>query len=133
MILLDTHVLLWKLADQRRLSRRARAVIEGERELYISPITCWEVATLVVKGRIALDRDVHVWVRDLFATEHIRPAALTPEVATAAGLLGRRGFHADPADRIIYATATHLGAAVVTKDQRIRTFARDHHDVAVIW
>ena len=44
----------------------------------------------------------------------------------AAGLLGREGFHGDPADRIIAATALHHGVGLVTKDRLIRSFERLH-------
>jgi PIN domain nuclease of toxin-antitoxin system len=100
-VLLDTHALLWWQAGSGRLSRRALAAIRGA-TCQISPITCWEVATLVTKGRIALDRPVARWVADLVATE-VEVVDLTPSIAAAAGSLV--DFHGDPADRLIYATA----------------------------
>lgn len=69
MTLLDTHVLLWWQADGHRLSPTAARAIARAEAVLVSPISCWEVATLTTKGRVRLDRDVYAWVRDLFAEE----------------------------------------------------------------
>src|SRR5690349_14871069 len=76
----------------------------------ISPITCWEVAMLVEKGRVALDRPLARWVDDLVASE-VDVAELTPAIAAAAGVLD--DFHGDPADRLIYATAAERGLPLI--------------------
>ena len=56
------------------------------------------------------------------ARPRVEVAALTPDVAVAAGLLGDDGFHGDPADRFIAATAISGGAELVTRDERIRSY-----------
>lgn len=133
MILLDTHVLLWWQAGGRRLSQRATREIAKADTIFISPISCWEVAALLIKGRIALDRDVYVWIRDLFAQERLEPAALSPQAAVGAALLSQAGFPGDPADRFLYATARELVVPLVTKDAAIRQYARTTKDVRTIW
>lgn len=133
MILLDTHVLLWWQAGGRRLSQRAAREITKADTILISPISCWEVATLLVKGRIALDRDVYAWIRDLLAQERLEPAPLSPQAAVGAALLGQAGFPGDPADRFLYATARELVVPLVTKDSAIRQYARTTKDVRTIW
>jgi PIN domain nuclease of toxin-antitoxin system len=97
----------------------------------ISPISFWELAVLVERGRVAVDRDLARWCRDLLASGRAHVAALTPSAAIAAARLP--DFHGDPADRFIYATARELGVALVSKDARMREYARDHGDVQVIW
>lgn len=133
MILLDTHVLLWWQAGGERLSARAAREIARAEAVLVSPISCWELTMLVAKERIALDRDIHAWVGDLFGDDHILPAELSPQAAVAAGLLASAGFPGDPADRFLYATARDLLVPFVTKDTAIRAYARTTGDVRTIW
>ncbi len=85
------------------------------------------------KGRIALDRDVYLWVLDLFSLDEVELAPLTPQVAVAAALLGTAGFHGDPADRFLYATALEHSVPLVTKDELIRSHADKTGDIRTIW
>jgi PIN domain nuclease of toxin-antitoxin system len=131
MILLDTHVLIWWVEDRGRLSHRAAAVIGEHAPVLVSPISFWELAVLIERGRVAVDRDLALWCRDLLASGTVRVAALTPSVAISAGRLPE--FHGDPADRFMYATARELDVALVSKDTRIRDYARQRTDLEVIW
>jgi PIN domain nuclease of toxin-antitoxin system len=133
MVLLDTHVLLWWQAGGRRLSQTAARAIAKAEAVLVSSISCWEVAALLAKGHIDLDRDVFIWVRNLFETDGIELAPLSPQAAVAAGQLGLAGFHGDPADRFLYATARELVVPLVTKDTTIRQYAKATKDVRVIW
>lgn len=130
LVLVDTHVLLWWQAASDRLSVDARRLLAVARVL-ISPISCWEVAMLVTKGRVGLDRPVAQWVRDLLTTHTVDVAELTPDAAVLAGEL--EAFHGDPADRFIYATAATVGVPLITKDGRLRQFAMSRGDVHVVW
>lgn len=133
MTLIDTHALLWWRAGGRRLSTRATRALSVADEVYISTITCWEMALLVARGRIRIDRDPHTWFRDLFAEQAAQPIPVSPEAAVKAGQLAREGLGGDPADGIIYATALEHGLPIVTKDRRIADFARARGDVKTIW
>jgi PIN domain nuclease of toxin-antitoxin system len=130
-ILVDTHVLLWWQADSDRLSAPVQRLLRSTAAVLVSPISCWEVAMLVAKGRVELDRPVLQWVRDLLASPQVDVAELTPEVAVQAGRLD--DFRGDPADRFLYATALSLGVEFVTKDDRIRTYAERYNRIPVIW
>lgn len=88
---------------------------------------------LVGKGRIGLDRDPFEWLQTLIALGVADVVDPRPEAMLAAGLLPSRGFHGDPADAVIYSTARELGAVLVTKDQRMRTFARESRELKTIW
>lgn len=131
MIVLDTHALIWWIEDSGRLSQRAAAAIEKQRPALVSPVSFWELAVLVERGRISLDRDVARWCRDLLASATAAVAGLTPSAAISAARLPN--FHGDPADRFIYATARELGAPLVSKDGRIREYGRVNADVEVVW
>jgi PIN domain nuclease of toxin-antitoxin system len=131
-VLLDTHVVLWWLSANERLSARARREIAKSETVLVSPVTCWEVATLVRKGRIGLDRDVYQWVTDLYDQEPVASAPLSSEISVGAGLLPE-DFSGDPADRFLYATARELVVPFVTKDSRLIDYARSSGDVRTIW
>jgi PIN domain nuclease of toxin-antitoxin system len=130
-VLLDTHVLLWWQAGSRRLSQRARLRISTVKNILVSPISCWEVAILVAKDRVRLDRPTAVWVRDLLAQDRVLAAQLTPAIAVAAAELA--DFHGDPADRLLYATARSLQAELLSKDRMLREYAARQADVTVVW
>lgn len=119
MIVLDTHVWVWWTSSPEKLSRRARSAIDEGGELLVSPISCWEVAMLVTKKRLDLDRDVLVWIRQALAQPRVDLAPLSPDIAVRAASL--HGLHGDPADRLIVATALHHRAVVLSKDERIRS------------
>jgi PIN domain nuclease of toxin-antitoxin system len=121
-IVLDTHVWLWWLAEPSKLSRAARQAIDEAETIGVCTVSAWEIATLVRRRRISLDRDVAAWVRQALAFARVTPQLLTPEAAVAAGLLDGDGFPGDPADRVIYATARTHRALLVTRDDKIRSF-----------
>jgi PIN domain nuclease of toxin-antitoxin system len=121
-IVLDTHAWLWWLAEPARLSRAARRAIDEAETIGVSAISAWELAMLVRRRRISLDRDVGAWVRQALAPARVRQQPLTADVAVAAGLLDGDGFPGDPADRFIYATAQALRAPLVTRDEAIRRY-----------
>lgn len=121
MIVLDTHTWLWQVAAPERLSARARAAIEAADQLGVCAISCWEVAMLERRGRIALDRDVRDWVGRALGTDRVVPLALSPEIAVDAALIPDE-FPGDPADRIVYATARAHAARLVTKDAALRRY-----------
>ncbi len=122
MIVLDTHVWLWWVAEPRRLSQGAREAIDSSERFGVATISCWEIAMLAEADRIELDRAVETWIEQALADPRTQSLPLTSAVAVRAALLGREGFDGDPADRIIYATARDLGAGLVTRDRALRAF-----------
>jgi PIN domain nuclease of toxin-antitoxin system len=128
MILLDTHAWIWWASQSPKLSAAAQEAIANETGVGVAAISCWEAAMLVDKGRLKLDRDVGLWVEQAAALPKVVVLALTPQIAVASVRLPP-GFHGDPADRMIMATARQYGVPVVTKDERIRKSGL----VATIW
>lgn len=131
--LLDTHVLLWWLSGGSRLSAPAARAIDAADRLLVSPISCWEIGTLARAGRIQLDRPIASWIARLFEDRRSGIAALSPEAAGWAGALEDATFPGDPADRLIYATAREHRVALISKDGRLRDYARLTGDVDVVW
>lgn len=119
MIVLDTHVWLWWLIAPRHLSRAARRAIHGTDAIGVSAISVFEIVELASRDRITLHAPVREWIRNALAEERVEALPITSAVATDAAQLH---FAADPADRIIYATARSAGALLVTKDERLRQF-----------
>ena len=130
-LLLDTHALLWWFSSADLLSARATRATEEAETLLISPISFWEVAMLVAKDRIELDRPTGTWVNDVLAQETTDEAPLRPSIAVAAGELA--DFHGDPADRLLVATAHSLDVPLLTKDHKIRAWADDHRRISCVW
>ncbi len=75
---------------------------------------------LVSKGRLQLDRDVLLWIRQALALPRVTLIPLSPEIAVTSTTLGP-GFPGDPADRILAATALRLRTPLVTRDRRLRS------------
>jgi PIN domain nuclease of toxin-antitoxin system len=127
LLLLDTHVLAWRVLSDPRLGKRTEQLIRiasRESRLLVSAITPWEVALLVSKKRINLYRDVMEWVHDALAMPGLTLVGLEPEIAVASTRLPFE-IHPDPADRILVATARHLGATLVTADRALLELAAD--------
>lgn len=131
-VLLDTHVLLWWKGDPARLSRLARRTLARELPVLVSPVSFWEIATLLRLGRVELDRDLYAWMSDLLA-EEIDLAPLSAEAAADAGSWPGDEFPGDPADRLIYATARDLRVPLLSKDERMLAAGHARGDVSVIW
>lgn len=112
-LLLDTHIWLWSLQDRERLGKGVlREIANTDNEIWLSPVSIWEVLTLQAKGRVRLGRDLAVWVAD--ATAPFREAPLTHQIAFAARQLPLD--RKDPADRFLAATARVVGLTLVTAD-----------------
>jgi len=128
-LLLDTHVLVWLLGGNERLGVKARTAIQDAANadsLYLSAISAWEIAVLVSQGRLVLEQDVGEWIQAALALPGIRLEALSPEIAVASTHLPGI-IHPDPADRIIAATARHLGAVLVTADGLMLDYSTEGH------
>lgn len=117
-LLLDTHIWLWSLLDPERLTKRvAREMEREDAELWLSPISVWELLVLVDKGRVRLTSPPHEWVTTALQRIPFHEAAVTHEVALETRNV--RLTHRDPADRFLVATARVFGLKLVTADERL--------------
>jgi PIN domain nuclease of toxin-antitoxin system len=124
-LLLDTHVLIWWLTDDGRLSAAARAAIAaGENQVFASACSGYEIAYKQQRGR--LPSPLPYPIADLLRRAFLTPLPITAEHAEAAGKLP--GPHRDPWDRIMMAQALSEGCHVVTVD---RVFS--DYDIPVLW
>ncbi len=114
-LLLDTHIWIWSLLEPDRLTSAVAKELESpDNEIWLSPISIWELLILVEKKRVILDTNVYEWIATALQTAPINEAPVNIEVA-----LGSRKLnlpHEDPADRFIAATALVFGLTLVTAD-----------------
>lgn len=117
-LLLDTHIWLWSMLDPRRLARRVTTEIQDSKnELWLSPISIWELVVLWQKGRVIPDEDIEAWIPKALRALPLQEAPITYEVARETGRL--RLPHRDPADRFLLATAKVFELTLVTGDERL--------------
>ena len=131
-ILLDTHAAIWVSSDVPLRPEGHEAVLTAaaESQVHISPISAWEVATLVAKGRIVLTMSVRTWFCRLIGLEGALLAEMPPEVLVDSVSLPGSPPN-DPADRILAATAREYDLTLVTRDQRLLHYANQGHLRAV--
>jgi PIN domain nuclease of toxin-antitoxin system len=117
-LLLDTHIWLWSLLEPRRLSKRVTEELRDDKnELWLSPISTWELMVLCSKGRVTLTLGVEEWIAQARRAAPLVDAPLTHDVALET--LRIRLTHRDPADVFLAATARVYGLTLVTADERL--------------
>lgn len=117
-LLLDTHIFLWSLLEPNRLSKRVATELERpSNELWLSPMTTWEIMILAWKRRIILDAEPMGWIRDVLRRIPFHEAPVNHEVAMQSRIV--RLSHHDPVDRFLAATAMLFGLTLVTADERL--------------
>jgi PIN domain nuclease of toxin-antitoxin system len=116
-LLLDTHALLWWLADDPQLTDGARAAIASPRSsVMVSAATAWEIAIKRALGKLSSPADLEAQIRE----NRFDPLPITVAHALAAGALPRH--HQDPFDRMLVAQAMAEGLTIVTRDPRIELY-----------
>jgi PIN domain nuclease of toxin-antitoxin system len=131
LIVIDTHVLLWWLAQPDKLSATARALLARtsvHAPALVSAISVLEIVTAARRGRLALSMPVEPWLAEVRRLRDIRMEPITDPIAERAGLYGD-DLHGDPADRLIAATASVLGLRLISADDKLRS----HPQVQAIW
>lgn len=131
MIFLDTHVLVWAVADEDRLSRPAASAIRRARNsdgIAIADVVVWELAFLLTRGVLRTHGTIEKTVANFIVRSGVVVRPITAEVAAIAAQFPA-DYPKDPIDRIVGATALAEGMALVTKDERIRESAL----VKTIW
>jgi PIN domain nuclease of toxin-antitoxin system len=117
-LLLDTHIFVWSTLSPSRLSRRAAKVLaESRNELWVSPVTAWEILFLHRKGRLKLNDGPASWISAALSRRPFREATLTHEVVLASDAITLP--HRDPADAFLAATARVYDLTLVTADDNL--------------
>lgn len=127
--LLDTCAAIWLMNGdplQDPAETELPLALERNGRLVVSPITAWEIAILSEKKRILLTLRPEIWFRKLCGLPGVRLADLSPSVLIASTTLPGEP-PADPADRILIATAREFDYTLVTRDGQILNYAISGH------
>lgn len=116
-VLLDTHILLWALSDDPKLSTKARKLIENAAEIYVSAATFWELAIKVGLGKLNVNLEE---IREYCLESGYVELPITAEHAIAVKDLEHH--HRDPFDRLIIATAIIEPMKLVTADPMVAKY-----------
>jgi PIN domain nuclease of toxin-antitoxin system len=112
-LLLDTHVLLWWLADDRKLAKPARDIIANpDNDVLVSAASVWEVSIKEALGRLEIELDD---LEDAIVRNGFRPLPIGWRHAITAGRLP--AVHRDPFDRMLVAQASIEELRVVSHDR----------------
>jgi PIN domain nuclease of toxin-antitoxin system len=123
-LLLDTHIALWAIADDDRLSAKARALIDDpDNEIVISAATLWEIS---IKHALARGGRNDMPIGGKEALGYFKDAgfeliSISPAHTVAVEALAQ--LHADPFDRILVAQALTTPLHLLTHDQRIAAYS----------
>lgn len=123
MLLLDTHALLWWLADDPALSPAARTAITlGRTTVVVSAVSAWEMSIKSALSKLECPDDLEVTL----VQQRFQTLPITIAHALVAGQLPR--YHGDPFDRMLIAQAQLHQLTVVTHDQRFAPYG-----VPILW
>jgi PIN domain nuclease of toxin-antitoxin system len=117
-LLLDTHIWIWSFLEPHKISSEvAREISNPDHYRYLSPISIWEMITLLEKRRIQIQEDFGEWFtrskRDLGLLE----VPLNWQIGHELRFTMLQ--HGDPADRFLVATAKVYDLTLVTADERL--------------
>ena len=117
-LLLDTHIWLWMINKPQKIKQRTRKLLANPKnEVYLSPVSVWEVILIARNGRLGNSTDPYPWFEQAFAGSMLLEAPITREVSLEMGRFEL--LHADPADRWLIATARTYGCKLVSEDEKI--------------
>jgi PIN domain nuclease of toxin-antitoxin system len=122
-LLADTHVVVWWLLEDARLSRRHRSLLARHEadgaDVGVCAISLWEIAKLAERGRLELVQSLDESLSAIEASPLFTVLPLTARIVAESTRLGP-AFPTDPADQLIAAAARCHGLALLTADERIR-------------
>lgn len=119
--LLDTSVLLWSVADRRKLNSRALRILSlAGSNLYLSSASVWEIAIKYAIGRLPLHVEPEQFVSEVQRKTGMRPLDIDQRHAIEAGRLPRH--HGDPFDRMLIAQARTEKMVLLTADRIFQSY-----------
>ena len=117
-LLIDTHIWIWLVNKPQHIGARTRRLLADLRqEVFLSPVSIWEVILIARNGRLGRSRDPYDWLARALAEPMLLDAPMSREVALEMGRFELP--HNDPADRWLIATARVNRCKLVTADEKI--------------
>lgn len=125
--LLDTHVFLWWITDDQRLSSRVREIIaDGTNEILFSAASGWEIAIKTRLGRLQLPDDPKIFIPEQLELNAIE--VLPVQIGHALHVYQLPSHHRDPFDHLLIAQAQLEKLPILTADPQI-----SRYPVEIIW
>lgn len=120
MIVIDTHIWVWWVHGDERITKTQAEIIKTNEVdiIGVSAISVWEIAKLVEYNRLELPCQLNEWFTKALSYPAIQMVEITPEIAIESTKLPGK-FHRDPADQIIVATARLYNSPLITSDSKI--------------
>lgn len=115
-LLLDTHALLWWLADEGLTDKARNAIADPDNVVMVSVASAWEISIKKALGKLSAPDDLERQVNE----SGFAPLPISVAHGIAAGQLPRR--HDDPFDRMLIAQAYAEGLTIVTRDKRFAEY-----------
>lgn len=126
-VLADTHVMLWWLRDDRRLSERAVAILEnGSNDVLWSIASSWEIAVKLAIGKLELDKPPERLFAELVGEQGVALLPIGHDHCVRLAALPLH--HRDPFDRMLVAQAQQERVPILTADTKLTAY-----DVQVVW
>jgi PIN domain nuclease of toxin-antitoxin system len=126
-VLIDTHAVLWWLAEDKQLSGAARRILQSpSHRRFVSLVTLWEIAIKMSSGRLPTKALTLREIADTLAEQEF--VLLPVRLGDLLRLAQLPEIHRDPFDRLLIAQALEEGAALLTADAAI-----ERYPVRTIW
>ena len=120
-LLLDTHVFLWYIAADSRLSTLFRdSIREPKNEVFLSVASLWEIAVKYNLGKLPLPQSPDVYIPNERRRHQIKSLSLHENAVKELAQLP--GLHRDPFDRILICQALANDLTIVTVDSQIQSY-----------
>ena len=125
--LLDTHAFLWFVADDNRLSSKAKSIIQdSDNEIYFSAASAWEMSIKAKLGRLKLGGNLESFIIEQLTENSFGPLAITVSHSLYTEKLPQ--IHKDPFDRIMISQTKVENMVLITRDKEIREYK-----VSTVW
>jgi len=124
--LLDTHTFLWAIAEDEKLSRRARQIYTSSNDLWLSVVSVWEILIKVQAGKLPLPEPTGPYLTKKLAKERIEILPITLDHVLQTESLPPH--HRDPFDRLLIAQSIQEDWPIITADPMFACYS-----VKVIW
>ncbi|NTV74057.1 MAG: type II toxin-antitoxin system VapC family toxin [Holophaga sp.] len=117
-LLLDTHIFLWLNADDPKLTKKARKLIDEAQEIFVSSVVFWELAIKISRGDLAADLEE---LKSALYSNAFTLLPITVEHACATATLA--WHHKDPFDRLLVAQAITEPLRLMTADHQLEPYS----------
>lgn len=125
--LIDTHVFIWWLQDNRELSERSRNIMSNAaNEIFLSIASLWEISIKLSIGKLKINDYSTAYIEKQLVSNDIQ--LLPIKLSHTVNLHSMPNHHKDPFDRMIISQALEENLAIITKDNQF-----ENYNIEVIW